>query len=109
MLIQQVLLNLLDNACNAVADKPAGERQVSLVTRMQGDMVLLEVTDNGSGLADLDRVFEPFYSTKPDGLGMGLPIVRSIVNSHGGRVSIESTPGRGTTIRVSLPVNGPAS
>ena len=109
VLIQQVLLNLLDNACNAVADKPAGERQVSLVTRTKGDMVLLEVTDNGSGLADLDRVFEPFYSTKPDGLGMGLPIVRSIVNSHGGRVSIESTPGRGTTIRVSLPVNGPAS
>ncbi|HSN51394.1 MAG TPA: ATP-binding protein, partial [Woeseiaceae bacterium] len=108
VLVQQVLLNLLDNACNAVVDKPAGERQLSLVTRTQGDAVLLEVTDNGSGLADPNRAFEPFYSTRPDGLGMGLTIVRSIVNSHGGRVSIESSPGRGTTTSVSLPVNGAA-
>ena len=108
VLVQQVLLNLLDNACNAVVDKPAGERQLSLVTRTQGDAVLLEVTDNGSGLADPNRAFEPFYSTRPDGLGMGLTIVRSIVNSHGGRVSIESSPGRGTTTSVSLPINGAA-
>ncbi|MBK1616954.1 hypothetical protein CKO42_00520 [Lamprobacter modestohalophilus] len=109
ILIEQVLLNLLDNACDAVADNPTGERRVSIVTRRQADRVLLEVTDNGGGLSDPQRVFDPFYSTKPGGLGMGMAIVRSIVSSHRGQVSLESATGQGTSVQVSLPRDGGTS
>ena len=109
ILIEQVLLNLLTNACDAVAGNPAGERRVSIVTRAHADGVLVEVTDNGCGLSDPERIFEAFYSTKPEGLGMGLAIVRSIVTSHGGRVWAESVPTGGTVVYVSLPRDGAAS
>jgi len=109
ILIEQVLLNLLDNACEAVAGNPPGKRRVLIITGVQADGVLFEVTDNGRGLSDSERIFEPFYSTKPGGLGMGLAIVRSIVRSHGGRVWAESAPGDGTTVYVSLPRDGGAS
>ena len=105
VLIEQVLLNLLNNACDALADNPSGERRISVVTRAHADRVLLDVTDNGSGLPDPGRIFEAFYSTKPRGLGMGLAIVRSIVNSHGGRVWAESAPDRGATVHLSLPMD----
>ena len=109
ILIEQVLLNLLNNACEAVADNPPGERQVSIVTRAHADRVLVEVRDNGCGLPDPERIFEAFYSNKPGGLGMGLAIVRSIVDSHGGRVWGESGPLRGATITLSLPTHGASS
>ena len=103
ILIEQVLLNLLNNACVAVAGNPPGERRVSIITRAHADGVLVEVTDNGCGVPDPERIFEAFYSTTPGGLGMGLAIVRSIVNSHGGRVWAESAPAGGATLRLSLP------
>jgi PAS domain S-box-containing protein len=109
ILIEQVLLNLLSNACDAVAGNPLGERRVSIATRAHRDTVLVEVTDNGCGLSDPEHIFEAFYSTKPGGLGMGLAIVRSIVNSHGGRVWAESAPAGGTTVHLSLPTDGAAS
>jgi PAS domain S-box-containing protein len=109
VLIEQVLLNLLDNACTAVVAKPTDERRLSIGTRAEGDGVLLEITDNGPGLSNPQRAFDPFYSTKPGGLGMGLAIVRSIVSSHRGQVWAESTPGHGTTVHVRLPRNGEAS
>lgn len=109
VLIEQVLLNLLDNACTAVVAKPTDERQLSITTRAEGDQVALEISDNGPGLSNPQRAFDPFYSTKPGGLGMGLAIVRSIVSSHNGRVWAESVPGHGTTIHVRLPVSGGAS
>jgi signal transduction histidine kinase len=70
---------------------------------------MLEITDNGPGLSDPQRAFDPFYSTKPGGLGMGLAIVRSIVSSHRGRVWAESAPGHGTTLHVRLPMHAEAS
>jgi PAS domain S-box-containing protein len=109
ILIEQVLLNLLNNACAAVADNPPGERQVLIVTRVHEDGVLVEVMDNGCGLSEPKRIFEPFYSTTPGGLGMGLAIVRSIVNSHGGRVWAEATPLGGASVRFFLPRDGLAS
>lgn len=109
ILIEQVLLNLLNNACAAVADNPPGERQVSIVTRVHEDGVLVEVIDNGCGLSEPKRIFEAFYSTTPGGLGMGLAIVRSIVNSHGGHVWAESTPLGGASVRFYLPRDGLAS
>jgi PAS domain S-box-containing protein len=108
ILIEQVLVNLLNNACEAVADNPTGERRVSVVTRAHVDKVLIDVTDNGCGVSDPEGIFDPFYSTKPGGLGMGLAIVRSIVKSHGGRVWAESAPARGTTIHLFLPRGGAA-
>jgi PAS domain S-box-containing protein len=106
ILIEQVLVNLLSNACEAVAGNPAGERRVSIVTRADADRVLVEVTDNGCGLSDPHRIFDAFYSTKAEGLGMGLAIVRSIVSSHDGRVWAEAVPAGGTTFHVSLPSDG---
>ena len=109
ILIEQVLVNLLNNACEAVADNPPGDRRVRITTRAHADGVLVEVTDNGCGLSDPERIFETFYSTKPGGFGMGLAIVRSIVTSHGGRVWAESAPVRGAILRLSLPRDGVAS
>lgn len=109
ILIEQVLVNLLNNACEAVAGNPPGERRVSVVTRAHVDGVLVEVTDNGCGLSDPERIFDAFYSTKPGGLGMGLAIVQSIVESHDGRVWAASAPVRGTTVTMSLPTDGAAS
>ncbi len=106
ILIEQVLVNLLSNACEAVAGNPAGERRVSIATRANADRVLVEVTDNGCGLSDPDCIFDAFYSTKAEGLGMGLAIVRSIVNSHGGRVWAQAVPAGGTAFHVSLPIDG---
>jgi PAS domain S-box-containing protein len=109
ILIEQALLNLLNNAFAALADNPQPERRVSIATSAQADGVLVEVTDNGCGVPDPERIFETFYSTTPGGLGMGLTIVRSIVNSHGGRVWAESAAGGGASLHLYLPRDGAAS
>ena len=70
--------------------------------------VIVDVVDDGPGVpGDLsDRIFDPFFTTKPQGSGLGLPIVRKIVDAHDGRIDLRTTPGGGTTIRVTLPVTG---
>jgi PAS domain S-box-containing protein len=108
ILIEQVLLNLINNASEAVSGNLPGERRISVVTRAHPDGVSVEVADNGRGLSEPARMFDPFYSTKPGGLGMGLAIVRSIVNSHGGQVWAESAPVRGATVTFTLPTDGAA-
>ena len=104
--MRQLLLNLIQNAFAAVegADRPA---RVVLAAERRGPTVDLLVTDNGVGIApaDRDRIFEIFYSTKKGGTGLGLAIVQRIAQTHGGTVSIESHPGAGTTVRVSLPAS----
>lgn len=107
VLIEQVLLNLINNACAAVAGNPADDRRVSIATGARADGVLVEVTDNGCGVPDPERIFETYYSTTPGGLGMGLAIVRSIVNSHGGRVWAESPASGGATLHLYLPLTAP--
>ena len=64
--------------------------------------------DNGPGLEDVERIFEPHYTTKVKGTGLGLAIARQIVAEHGGRIDAESTPGRGTSVRIHLPEARPA-
>ena len=107
---QQVLLNLIVNAIeamNAIKERP---RELTIVSASDGpDAVSIEVRDSGTGI-DLDHtphMFEPFYTTKTEGLGIGLSISRSIVEAHGGRLSAAANAPHGTVFSVSLPVNKP--
>ncbi|HYH41302.1 MAG TPA: ATP-binding protein [Burkholderiales bacterium] len=105
--LQQVTLNLLLNAFDAVKESNASERAVVLKVEPDGkDMLKVAVSDSGHGLAGdcVDQVFDAFYTTKPNGLGMGLSISRSIVEAHRGRLWAENNPGRGTTFFFTVPV-----
>ncbi|MRG95329.1 protoglobin domain-containing protein [Polyangium spumosum] len=100
--IQQVLLNLLHNAVEAL--EPTGGGTVTLRARRRPRDVVLEVEDDGPGLTSPDApIFDPFFSTKPEGTGLGLAIVHRIVTDHGGTIDVDSHPGR-TVFRVALPV-----
>jgi PAS domain S-box-containing protein len=106
--IQQVLLNLVRNAIEAIAMSGAGERRIVLATRAADDgMIEIAVADSGPGLAgaELERVFEPFYTTKPEGIGIGLALSRSIVDAHGGRLWATANPGPGATFHLTLPTS----
>jgi PAS domain S-box-containing protein len=105
--IQQVLLNLLLNAFDAMRDGLSRDRVVTVCSRHVDSEVLVTVNDRGAGIPqeDLDRLFEPFRTTKPGGLGMGLSISRSIVASHGGRMWAENNVGRGATFGFGLPAH----
>jgi signal transduction histidine kinase len=103
--IQQVLLNLALNAMDAVARLPEERRTVVIAVDAGGDEIGIEVRDRGSGIApeDLPRLFDSFFTTKPQGMGLGLSIARTIVEAHGGRIRAESRPGDGALFRVDLP------
>ena len=104
--IQQVLLNLIINALDAVEQLPPSERRVIISTRSdKGDVAEVSVRDFGIGLPKdrPDKVFDHFFSTKQKGMGMGLPIVRSIVEAHGGTIIAENAPDRGARMVVRLP------
>jgi two-component system, LuxR family, sensor kinase FixL len=105
--LQQVVLNLLLNAFDAMKDCPANEREVKVrAETTESGLLRLAVRDRGAGLNGdhLDKVFQPFYTTKRDGLGMGLSISRSIIDAHGGRLWAENNPDRGATFYCTLPV-----
>jgi C4-dicarboxylate-specific signal transduction histidine kinase len=104
--LKQVVLNLVINGLDAVADRPAGDRSVAVSTSISNGHVCLSVRDNGPGLRepDLARVFEPFYTTKAHGLGMGLPICRTIVEAHGGEIEAENGPDGGAAFRCNFPI-----
>jgi PAS domain S-box-containing protein len=105
--LQQVLLNLLLNAFDAMRDGLSRDRVVNIGSRHVDSEVVVTVSDRGPGIPadDMDRLFEPFRSTKPGGLGMGLSISRSIVASHGGRMWAENNIARGATFGFGLPVH----
>lgn len=124
--IRQVVLNLMVNASEALGDGE-GLIRVSMHSRFfreadleaewtgdhlgEGDYVVMEIADTGCGIeaADLPKIFDPFYSTKFTGRGLGLSAVQGIVRGHGGTLDVESRPGKGTTVRVLLPaVKSPA-
>jgi two-component system, LuxR family, sensor kinase FixL len=107
--LQQVILNLLVNAFDAVKDCPVHDRQVFVrVERESARILKATVRDRGTGLSGdtLDKIFQPFYTTRRDGLGMGLAICRSIIEAHGGRLWAEKNPDRGATFCFTLPVEG---
>jgi C4-dicarboxylate-specific signal transduction histidine kinase len=104
--LQQVIINLLINGMQAMHACRPGQAVLRLQSRRQPDgSVLLSVSDSGPGIAaaDLPRLFEAFFSTKDDGMGMGLPICRSIIEAHGGRIWAQPQPAKGATLQFCLP------
>jgi len=105
--LSQVLINLVVNALDAVASLPIDARHVTMQARREGNgLVEFSVTDTGPGIPQeqLAKIFEPFYTTKPNGMGMGLSVSRTIMEAHGGRLWAGNAPAGGAVFRVVLPV-----
>lgn len=106
--LQQVLLNLIDNALDAMADTPARARHLHVCTETQDDeSVRIVVLDNGSGVdpASSERLFDSFFTTKTDRLGLGLSMARAIVHMHGGEIWVERRPSGGSAFMFTVPVS----
>lgn len=99
--LRQLILNLVTNAIDAMG----GAGRLSVAVRSEGAAVLLQVTDTGPGISKdvLDRLFEPFLTTKPQGTGLGLAIIKRIAVEHGAEITVDSRPGCGTTFRLLFP------
>ncbi|QDR82529.1 two-component system sensor histidine kinase AtoS [Sporomusa termitida] len=101
--LKQVFLNLLINAVQATLEQGT----IEIVTWQEhSDFVHIRITDTGTGItsADLDKIFDPFFTTKATGTGLGLAVVQRIINTHYGRINIQSEPGSGTVVTLQLPV-----
>jgi PAS domain S-box-containing protein len=108
--IEQVFINILHNAVQAMVDRPDGEaqRKIILRTRKENSFVRIEIEDNGPGMGEdiRHKIFEPFFTTKPVGVGTGLGLSVAyfiITNNHGGTIEVESQPGKGTRFTIRLP------
>jgi signal transduction histidine kinase len=106
--LNQVFMNVLANACDAIV----GAGNIWLTTQTDGDVVTITIRDDGPGIAPeaLRRIFDPFFTTKDvgGGTGLGLAISHTVVTAHGGRIDVESTPGRGASFRITLPTGSVA-
>jgi signal transduction histidine kinase len=102
--LRQVFANVLQNALEAFGPR-ADAGRVEVTLRAEGDRAVVEVSDTGVGIApeDREKIFLPFFTTKPSGTGLGMSIVKKIVDLHGGDIAVESAPGRGTRVRIALP------
>lgn len=100
--VKQVLLNIFLNA--AAAMKDGGRLEIAL--RREKDNIILDVVDNGAGIAatDLSRIYDPYFTSKPAGTGLGLAVVQKIMEAHGGRIIVESDEGKGTRVSLSFPI-----
>lgn len=109
--LQQVLLNLIMNACDAMTENAPGDRLLLVTTALRGGSVRISISDNGTGIATepIDDVFQPFVTSKRNGLGLGLAICRSIVDAHGGKMWAVNNRERGATFHVLLTVGSPAA
>jgi C4-dicarboxylate-specific signal transduction histidine kinase len=110
--LQQVMVNLIVNAIDAMRAQTADRRELLVCSRNDGpDEIIISVRDSGVGIeaSRMDEMFAPFITTKPNGMGMGLAISRSIIEAHGGRIFAAPNPDRGATFRFSLSANGAIS
>jgi two-component system sensor histidine kinase DctS len=106
--VQQVVLNLLRNAVEAMEQAPDNlPRRIEVHLERTEDAVAVQVDDHGPGIAEggLETVFEPFHSTKPFGLGVGLAICRRLIEAHGGTLRAAHAPGGGASLRFTLPLS----
>ena len=106
ILIEQILINLIKNAIEAMRVLDTKNRRLIIQSRKSDEEVSVSIHDSGPGLSqyEINKIFEPFYTTKPEGMGMGLAITRSIIYSHGGRLLTEQNDYGGTTFEFTLPV-----
>lgn len=104
--IEQVLVNLVQNGLEAMEEVEADERCITIATEASSDQVRIRVSDCGRGFTEeiADKMFEPYFTTKPGGLGIGLKICRRIVRAHGGKLSATSNPQGGATFELALPI-----
>ena len=104
--LQQVFLNLIINSMDAISEAEAKEREISVTTNLSGASAEIRISDTGPGIAtgDLKSVFDPFFTTKPQGMGMGLEIVRTIVEAHHGQISAENQSSGGALFTIKLPI-----
>jgi signal transduction histidine kinase len=104
--LQQVVLNLIINAMDAISEAEVKVREVSVTTDLSGASAEIRVSDTGPGMAvgDLKNVFDPFFTTKPQGMGIGLAIVRTIVEAHQGQISAENRLSGGALFTIRLPI-----
>jgi C4-dicarboxylate-specific signal transduction histidine kinase len=104
--LQQVIINLIVNACQAMDSVNATQRALLIRTWVKDNEAVLEVADQGPGIASevLPQLFTPFFTTKENGLGMGLCICRSIIDYHAGRIWATSTTGQGSSFLFALPI-----
>ncbi len=108
--LQQVIFNLLLNGIEAMETVADGPKKLRIRSKLQdSNAILVEIRDYGTGLADSEKVFEAFYTTKERGMGMGLSICRSIVEAHGGRLGVALSQGPGTTFFFTLPLGSTLS
>jgi C4-dicarboxylate-specific signal transduction histidine kinase len=105
--IQQVLINLVLNAMDAVTDLPEDRRLVEISMRQESSTIVITVRDHGDGISieNLPKVFDSFFSTKKSGMGLGLAIAHSIVESHRGRIWVENCKAGGAAFHVELPAS----
>ena len=104
--LRQALINLIRNAREAMAG--AVSRRLEIAARVAGDRIVITVHDSGPGIgaANMGKIFDPFFSTKERGTGLGLALVQHIVVDHGGQIEVASPPGEGTTFTLTLPIEG---
>ncbi len=108
--IRRIILNFIDNSCQSIAARAnspnqATEGRIEIQTRPGSEGVELSVSDNGVGIPRelMEKIFEPLFSTKPFGVGLGLPNAQNIVSGHGGQLTLDSEPGHGARVTVRLP------